>query len=587
MTTSIPVPPPRTSLMRRLLRNPLGAISLAYLVLLLLVAVVGPFITPYPADETTISDVLAPPSAEHWLGADSAGRDVLSRLVVATSTSLAAAAVALLVAAVVGITTGLIAGYRGGWFDTTSSWLAGTIMSLPGIVVLLAARSVVGPSIWWIMAIFGVILAPSFHRIVYNSVRGVREELYIDAARVAGLSDMRIIGRHVLTAVRAPVILLISGLFAVGIAIQASLDFLGVGDPSVPTWGGMLSDGFYNISRQPTLMLWPTLVIGLTCVALSLLGNALRDELELTGDSSRPRVAWTAPTTRPDPPVDHGGTPAVDPLLVVDQLSVAYGIPGGWKTVVDDISLTVSRGEIHALIGESGSGKTQTSWTVLGLLPAGGRAVAGSIRYAGVDLLTLPEPELDRMRGRRIGYIPQEPLSNLDPSFTIGDQLVEPMRITLGLPRKNAKQRALELLEHVGINNPARVFASYPHEISGGMAQRVLIASAVSCEPELIIADEPTTALDVTVQAEILELLRRLQQESNLAMLLVTHNFGVVADLADRVSVMRAGSVVETGRVEDVFAAPRHPYTRSLFDAVLDGAPARAALDTATERQLP
>ena len=194
--------------------------------------------------------MLAPPSAEHLLGGDSAGRDIFSRLIFATSTSLLGAFIAVLVAALIGVTAGLIAGYRGGWFDTVSNWMAGVVLSLPAIVILLAARAVIGPSIWWIMAIFGVVLSASYYRIVYGAVRNVRKELYIDAARVAGLSDLRIVGRHVLTAVRAPVILLTAGLFAVAIAIQASLDFLGVGDPSLPTWGGMLSEGFYNLSAR-------------------------------------------------------------------------------------------------------------------------------------------------------------------------------------------------------------------------------------------------------------------------------------------------------------------------------------------------
>jgi peptide/nickel transport system permease protein len=577
MTMSIPVPaPPRRNLFRRVLSNPLGAIAVAYLVLLTVLAIVGPFLAPYPADQTSLDAVLAPPSAEHLLGGDSAGRDVLSRLVAATSTSLAAALVAVAVAAIIGVTTGLIAGYRGGWFDSTTGWLAATLMSLPAVVVLLAARSVIGPSIWWIMAIFGVILAPSFHRIVYAAVRGVREELYIDAARVAGLSDLRIVGRHVLSAVRAPVILLAASLVAVAIAVQASLDFLGVGDPNVPTWGGMLSDGFYNISRMPALMVWPTLAIALTCIAFTLLGNALRDELELASAPTRTRRPWARPEVRPQATVTHGDDSSEAPLLTVDGLSVAYRIDGGWKTVVDDASLSVRPGEVHALIGESGSGKTQTAWTILGLLPSGGEPVAGRVLFDGVDLLQASERAREKLRGRRIGYIPQEPLSNLDPSFTVGTQLVEPMRFTLGLSRASAATRALELLDHVGIPDPRRTFSSYPHQISGGMAQRVLIAAAVSSDPELIIADEPTTALDVTVQADILDLLRRLQRESNLAMLLVTHNFGVVADLADRVSVMRAGSIVETGAVSEVFTNPAHPYTRSLLDAVLDEAPARA-----------
>jgi peptide/nickel transport system permease protein len=581
-TTTVVIPPPaRRPLPVRLLRSPLGAASSAYILFLLFVAIAAPWLAPYPPSATSLENVLAAPSAEHLLGGDSAGRDVLSRLLFATSTSMLGALVAVVVAAAIGITSGLIAGYRGGWFDTTATWFSGMILSLPAIVVLLAARAVVGPSIWWIMAIFGVVLSASYYRIVYGAVRQVRSELYIDAARVAGLSDLRIVGRHVLTAVRAPVILLTAGLFAVAIAIQASLDFLGVGDPSLPTWGGMLGEGFYNLSRTPWLMVWPSLAIAFACIALSLFGNALRDALEQSDATpSRRSAAWTAPRLRPDAPVEHAGEAAADPLLNIEGLSVAYRSDSGWKTVVDDVSISVARGEVHALIGESGSGKTQTAWSVLGLLPAGGTCVAGAIQFDGRDLLGLTPRELEQLRGSRIGYIPQEPMSNLDPSYTVGHQLVEPLRITLGLSRREATERALALLAKVGIADPARTYAAYPHQISGGMAQRVLIAGAVATEPDLIIADEPTTALDVTVQADILQLLRDLQRESGMAVLIVTHNFGVVADLADRVSVMRSGSIVETGSVADVFSDPRHEYTRGLFDALLDRAPARGALQS-------
>jgi peptide/nickel transport system permease protein len=430
------------------------------------------------------------------------------------------------------------------------------------------------------MAIFGVLISPSYYRVVFTAVRAVREELYIDAARVAGLSDLRIIGRHVLSAVRAPVILLTSGIFAAAIAIQAAVDFLGLGDPGLPTWGAMLSEGFYNIFRAPSLLVWPSIAIALTCIAFTLLGTALRDELELSGDTAtRAGSPWRAAMEPAGAPYVHPETlDRPDAVLVIHDLAVAYVQPTGWKTVVEDVSLAVARGEVHALIGESGSGKTQTAWSMLGLLPRGGRVVAGSILFDGRDLADASEADLTRMRGARIGYIPQEPLSNLDPCYTVGHQLVEPLRVVLGLGRTDAKRRALDLLARVGIPEPDRIFASYPHEISGGMAQRVLIAGAISCEPDLIIADEPTTALDVTVQAEILGLLRELQRESGLGMLLVTHNFGVVADLADTVSVMRHGAIVETGPMEAVFADPRHPYTRSLFASLLGDAPSRATL---------
>jgi peptide/nickel transport system permease protein len=180
-----------------------------------------------------------------------------------------------------------------------------------------------------------------------------------------------------------------------------------------------------------------------------------------------------------------------------------------------------------------------------------------------------------QIRGGRLAYIPQEPMSNLDPSFTVGGQLTEPIRLKLGLSRNEARDKAMDLLARVGIPDPKRTFAAYPHELSGGMAQRVLIAGAVSCDPSLIIADEPTTALDVTIQAEILDLLRDLQQGLGMAVLLVTHNFGVVADLCDRVSVMQHGRIVETGPARSIFAAPRHPYTQSLFAAILEEDQAR------------
>jgi len=264
------------------------------------------------------------------------------------------------------------------------------------------------------------------------------------------------------------------------------------------------------------------------------------------------------------------------PLLDVAGLAVGYPQADGSVTrVVDNVSLDIRRGEVHGLIGESGSGKTQTAWSVLRLLPAGGEILQGSIRFDGEDLSKVSEARMRDIRGGRIAYIPQEPMSNLDPSFTIGSQLTEPMRIKLGVSKSEAKARALKLLGQVGIPNPERTFASYPHELSGGMAQRVLIAGAVSCEPALVIADEPTTALDVTIQAEILDLLRELQQELGVTILIVTHNFGVVADLCDRVSVMQKGRIVETGPARAVFADPQHPYTRSLFDAILDESQAR------------
>ena len=577
-----------TSLWRRLLRNPTGIGSLIFLVLVVLSAILAPLLAPHDPNTANAYDTLSGPSGKYWLGNDGSGHDVLSRLLYATRLSVTLTAETLIVAAVLGIVLGLLAGYYGKAFEAVGSAATSLLQALPAIVVLLAAKSVLGPSDFAAMAVFGVLIAPAFYRVVYSAVSAVRGELYVDAARVSGLSDPRIIGRHVLTVVRAPAIVLAANIAGISVAISAGLDFLGLGDPSIPSWGGMLNDGFTNIFTQPLLILWPSLAIGLTCIAFALLGNALRDGLERADAAPKRRrrakqpaavvVAPAAVITHDDAPEEPGTD-----LLVVQHLSVGYGTPdGSVKTVVEDVALTVRRGEVHGLIGESGSGKTQTAFSILRLLPRGGRIVGGSITFEGTDLAGLSAKEMTALRGKKIAYVPQEPMSNLDPSFTVGSQLVEPMRLHLGLSKSDAKARALDLLARVGIPNPARTYAAYPHEVSGGMAQRVLIAGAISCDPELIIADEPTTALDVTVQAEVLDLLRDLQRERQMGVLLVTHNFGVVADLCDRVSVMQAGRIVETGPVRAIFAEPRHAYTRSLFDAILPDAEARGALPGVT-----
>jgi ABC-type dipeptide/oligopeptide/nickel transport system ATPase component/ABC-type dipeptide/oligopeptide/nickel transport system permease subunit len=581
------------SLFRRLMKRPLAVAALSFLILVVFVAIFGPMLAPHDPDAADAANTLGPISPEHLLGTDSAGRDVLSRLLYATRFSIAGAALALFVAAVCGVTSGLVAGYYGKWFEGASAWVVGLIQALPGIVVLLAARAVLGPSLWTSMAIFGVLLSPAFYRLVYSTVNAVRDELYVDAARVSGLSDSRIISRHILTVVRGPALVQAAFIAGVAISIQAGLEFLGLGDLSIPTWGSMLNEGFANIYTNPVLMLWPSLAIGLTCLSLVLLANALRDTLERSGTpkSASRRSAIAVPGIIRQPVVGHGANPrfaTAEVLLDVAELAVGYPQEdGSVKTVVEDVSLTVHRGEVHGLIGESGSGKTQTAWSVLQLLPEGGRIVGGRIEFEGTDLASVGPKKMNALRGLKIAYIPQEPMSNLDASFTIGFQLMQPMRQKLGIGRQEAKRRALDLLQRVGIPHPERTFAAYPHEISGGMAQRVLIAGAVSCNPDLLIADEPTTALDVTVQADVLDLLRSLQSELDMGMILVTHNFGVVADLCDTVSVMRAGRIVETGPVDDLFEHPEHPYTQSLFDAVLEDISAPDDDDAVVESRQP
>jgi oligopeptide transport system ATP-binding protein len=269
----------------------------------------------------------------------------------------------------------------------------------------------------------------------------------------------------------------------------------------------------------------------------------------------------------------------VTPAFELRGLTAA--VPGEKAAVrlVEDVSLSVAAGETLAVVGESGSGKTVTFTSALGLLPKPGRVIAGQALLEGEDLLALPPAELRRRRGARIGMVFQDPLTGLNPVFTVGEQIAEVLRAHLPLSRSQARDRAVALLARVQIPDPARRVDAYPHQFSGGMRQRVLIAMAIALGPRVLIADEPTTALDVTVQAQVLDLLGDLRTQEGMGMVLITHDLGVVARQADRVAVMYAGRVVETGTVEEVFRAPRHPYTIALFRSIPDlDAPAGAML---------
>lgn len=255
-------------------------------------------------------------------------------------------------------------------------------------------------------------------------------------------------------------------------------------------------------------------------------------------------------------------------LLTISDLTIAFTGDTGTHEVTDHLSLTLDEGEVVCLVGESGCGKSVTSMSLLGLLGPGGSVKEGSICYEDRDLLTLSEKELDQIRGKEISMIFQDPMSSLNPTFTIGYQIMEGLRIHLGLKKREAWVRAVELLARVGMKEPELVMKSYPHTLSGGMRQRAIIAMALACDPKLLIADEPTTALDVSVQAQIMELLKRLQKEFRMAVLLITHDMGVVSHMADRVLVMYAGQIVEEAQAEELFHHPSHPYTRALLSAI-------------------
>ncbi|WP_447590374.1 ATP-binding cassette domain-containing protein [Microbacterium lacticum] len=557
----------RTSTWRRLLRDPQAVITASILIIVFGLGVLTPFLTPHGPNEANLSMANAPVGTPGYpLGADESGRDIWTRLLHSTNTAAISGLIGTSVALFVGVTMGLIGGYFGKVTRATTEWLFNLIMTFPGVLVLIILMPVTGGDYRFTMLVFGVLLAPGIYRIVRNLVLGVRNELYVDAARVSGLGDLRILGRHVLFVIRGPIIIAAAFLIGSSIAVQSGLAFLGVGSLQVPSFGAMIASGFRNLYLAPTQFLWPSIMLGMITASFVLFGNSLRDVLE----GSKPKPLKVGAGQRVAEVVENEATDS-SALLQIEDLAIAYPRPdGGYHEVVRGVSLSIARGQVVGLVGESGSGKSQTAFATLGVLPNEALIARGSIRFEGRELVGLTDAQMRPFRGKEIAYIPQEPMSNLDPSFRVGAQLVEGVRSALGISRREAKQRVLALLERCGIADPQRTFDSYPHQISGGMAQRVLIAGAVASRPKLLIADEPTTALDVTVQAEILDLLRDLQSELDMAVLLVTHNFGVVADICDRIAVMKQGVLVETGRTQDLFTNPQDDYTRMLLAAILD-----------------
>ncbi len=272
-------------------------------------------------------------------------------------------------------------------------------------------------------------------------------------------------------------------------------------------------------------------------------------------------------------------------LLRVESLQTSFQTPAGIVRAVDGVSLEIPRGRTLALVGESGCGKSLTALSILRLVPPPGRVVGGRVVFDGRDLLELPAGQMRSIRGNRIAMVFQEPMTSLNPLLTIGNQVGEAFRVHRRFSARAAGQSSIELLRRVGIPSPEQQSRAYPHQMSGGMRQRVMIAAALACEPELLIADEPTTALDVTVQAQILDLLREVQRQRQMSMLFITHDLGVVARMADAVCVMYAGRIVERGAVGEIFAAPRHPYTRALLRSTPRLAPAEA--ESGGRRRLP
>lgn len=557
------------SIWRQTISNPIGMVSLIFLAIIVVACAAAPLIAPYDPLENDLANFLQLPSAAHWLGTDQVGRDVLSRLLFGGQLTLIGVAQAVSVALLIGLPTGVLMGYFAGILDGVLSRVVDVMLALPNILILLMVFAVYGTSQTAAMIALGILFSPGVVRIVRAATISTREELYVAAARISGLRDWSVMVRHILPRIVGPVVVYTSIMTASALLVQTGLSFLGLGvELPNPSWGGMVAEAGTSLRQQPWLIVPSGGIITLTVMAFVLLGDSVRDATQDVRSSTIDNLRGDRRAAQLLAPADAPRPLSGEPVLVVRDLSVELPLRDGWTTVVDKVSFSVRAGQTVGLVGESGCGKTVTALAILGIVGGSGRISGGSIELHGVDLVQQTDAQLANVRGKRIAFISQEPMASLDPTYNVGFQLSEVVRQhNRQLSRRQVRERVIELLTQTGIHDPEFVAKKFPHQISGGMAQRVVISRALAGNPEVLIADEPTTALDSTVQAEILMLLRRLQAKHGMAVILVTHDWGVVAETCDRAIVMYAGQVVEDSDVIGLFDSPRQPYTASLMRA--------------------
>jgi peptide/nickel transport system permease protein len=555
-------------------RNRVAVFGAALIGVIAVIALLAPVLPLADPDHTDLANRMAPPFSHHaLLGTDQLGRDMLSRLVWGTRVSLLVGVVAAVIAATIGSTIGIIAAYYGRFIDTALMRGIDMLMAFPYLLLALAIVAALGPSLTHAMIAIVIVNVPFFARTVRGTTVGLRRADFMAAARLSGQSSARIIAFELFPNVLPVVVVTASTSIGWMILETAGLSFLGLGaQPPMADLGGMLGDGRNLLEVAPHVATIPGIAILLIAVGVNLLGDGVRDILDprlKSGGLARIRpateVAPRAERLARLPP--EGQEPGA--LLQLRGLDTRFRIGRSVWNAVSGVDMVVRPGEAIGIVGESGSGKTVTALSILGLVASPpGRIEGGEILFNGEDLLSLPAERLRAIRGDRIAYVFQDPLTTLNPLQTVGAQVMEAIRTHQRLRGKDAWARAVALLDAVGIPEPAQKARTYPHELSGGQRQRIGIAMALANQPDLVVADEPTTALDVTTQARVLKLLAELRRQNDAAMIFISHDFGVVAELCDRVYVMYGGRVVESGPVRDVLQRPAHPYTARLLACV-------------------
>jgi len=548
----------------------MGLLGLYMLLSIILIAFLADVIAPLQVSsskEIGSADIYQPPSGRNWFGTDDAGGDVFTNFIHGARISLTVGIFAAFISIIIGGIIGVAAGFFGGRTENLLMRFTDFMLVIPDLPLTIVIVALTKPSLLNIIFVIGLLGWTTTARMVRSQTLAVKSRKFVLRARAIGSSKLHIIRRHILPLV-AP-ILVVQGVLVVSLAVlnESTLSFLGLGDPTALSWGGMLNYAFSRGAMSTNswwALVFPGLGIVWVVLGLTLFGQGLEQVLNPRLDThnlmpSLPNI------TNDKPKVVDSKT-----LLEVQNLSINYVTEGRAPArAVENISFSLKEGELIGLVGESGCGKTTLMLALLQLLPAAGQIVNGHVVFGGKDLVTMTPEEIDTIRWNGISIIFQGAMNALNPVRTVGDQIREAIiKHIPTFPKDKLDHRVIELLDLVGISSNQK--DHFPHQYSGGMRQRAMTAMALACNPQVIIADEPTTALDVMIQAQILELMDDLRRKLGLAIIFVTHDLGIVAEMCDRVLVMYGGVTAEYADVDVIYNDPKHPYTQELLKAFPD-----------------
>jgi peptide/nickel transport system permease protein len=572
-----------------------GRIAIAALSIVLFLAVFGSLLSPHDPDET-VGPQLTGPSSQFLLGTDYIGRDVLSRVLAGAGLSVLGALLVAAIALVFGALPGVLSVYLGRVFEWVTLRVIDTLIALPFLVFAVAMTALLGNGVFQALFAVGFLLAPVFYRVSRSATLSVANSQFVEAAILSGASTWWVVRKHVWNKVAPPIAISLSTTIGLGLVVISSLTFLGVGvSPPRATWGGLLATDLEYIALQPWAPVVPIVLILIAVLACNLFADAVRDTAGESGrqllnaqaakkadkkadkkaarsergNSPAPASSDTANSAPASDTTADATPPAVrhpadqpEVVLNVRDLQIVNSIDKA--ELVEDMGFSLRRGQALGIVGESGSGKTLTIRAVLGILPKSLKET-GTVEILRRDTAGFSKQDWLDIRGNTISAVFQDPGSYLNPSIWLGRQVSEVLRVKKKLSRREAKAETLRLFEAVHLREPHLIYEQYVHELSGGMLQRVLIAAAIALGPDILIADEATTALDVTVQSEILDLLQELQETQGLSLVVISHDLAVIAQLSDEVLVMRSGTVIEHGPARQVLHNPQREYTQLLI----------------------